>query len=55
MNMHAKDPVCGCTIDTTFTSRRHTFGDAEYYFCSDACMNRFLKEPSRYAGAPKST
>jgi len=50
MNMKAKDPVCGCSVDTTFTSRRHTFADMEYYFCSDACMSRFMTDPGRYTG-----
>ena len=48
MNMQAKDPVCGGSVDTTFTSRRHSHGGMEYYFCSDACMSRFLSEPDRY-------
>lgn len=47
--MKAKDPVCGCTVDTAFSSRRHTVGSTEYYFCSDACMSRFLNEPDRYS------
>ncbi len=55
MTMKAKDPVCGCTIDTTFTSRRHTFGSSQYYFCSDTCMTRFLTEPARYSGASQAT
>jgi Cu+-exporting ATPase len=55
MDMKAKDPVCGCTVDTMYSSRRHSFGDAEYYFCSDTCMSRFLSEPGRYAGGPSGT
>lgn len=48
MNMKAKDPVCGGVVDTTFTSRRHTYGDFEYYFCSDTCMSRFLADPGHF-------
>ena len=54
MNMKAKDPVCGCTVDTLFTSRRHAFGNSEYYFCSDTCMSRFLTEPRRYTEGSKA-
>jgi Cu+-exporting ATPase len=53
MNTKAKDPVCGCSVDTSFSSRRHTFGNTEFYFCSDACMSRFLNEPGRYAGSSR--
>ncbi|HVR85307.1 MAG TPA: YHS domain-containing protein [Planctomycetota bacterium] len=55
MNKKAKDPVCGSIVDTMFTSRRHSLGNAEYYFCSDACMSRFLTEPGKYAGTPGAT
>ena len=54
MNMKARDPVCGCSIEPVFTSRRHTFGNSEYYFCSDTCMTRFLTEPARYSGPAKA-
>jgi len=50
MNMKAKDPVCGCTIEPNPFSWRHTFGGYEFYFCSDACMTRFMGNPGRYAG-----
>lgn len=46
----ARDPVCGGLVETSFTSRRHHFGGSEYYFCSDACMSRFLGDPGRYSG-----
>jgi Cu+-exporting ATPase len=55
MNTKVKDPVCGSIVDTMFTSRRHSLGNAEYFFCSDACMSRFLSEPGRYAGSAKAT
>ena len=52
MSLHARDPVCGCSVETSFDSRRHYFGGSDYYFCSDTCMSRFLSEPSHYIGSP---
>ena len=48
MNLKVRDPVCGCTVEQTFTSRRYHFGGYEYYFCSDGCMSRFLSDPGQY-------
>lgn len=48
MKTNAKDPVCGTTVDRSFSSRRHFIGDVEYCFCSDACMTRFLSDPTPY-------
>ena len=48
MSSTMKDPVCGAPVDPTFTSRRHTIDDVEYYFCSDACMTRFMSDPVRF-------
>lgn len=48
MKTQAKDPVCGMRVDTSFSSRRHSIGDVEYHFCSDACMTRFLSDPGQY-------
>jgi Cu+-exporting ATPase len=54
MNTKDRDPVCGCTVETSLSSRRHVFGDRAYYFCSDACMTRFLDDPGEYAGRTRS-
>jgi YHS domain-containing protein len=52
MNMKARDPVCGGTVETTPNTRRHILGTYAYYFCSDGCMSRFMENPSLYAGRP---
>jgi Cu+-exporting ATPase len=52
--MKARDPICGCTVETTFTSRRHNIGGFEYYFCSDACMSQFLGDPGHYINSSKN-
>ncbi len=42
------DPVCGMAGDD---SRRAAYGGSEYYFCSTACQEEFLKNPAKYAAA----
>ena len=40
-----KDPICGMTVDeaTAF----HTERDGKtFYFCSDHCLQKFLKTPA---------
>lgn len=43
-----KDPVCGMTVaaDTPHTMEH---GGRNYVFCSAGCMEKFRKEPERYA------
>jgi Cu+-exporting ATPase len=55
MNMRTRDPVCGGSVESTFSVRRHHHGGFEYYFCSDACMTRFLENPGQYAGSSKGS
>ena len=55
MTMKKRDPVCGCSVDTSFSSRRHNHGGFEYYFCSDTCMGRFLEDPASYASPFKGS
>ena len=40
------DPVCGMTGDE---SRHAAYGGTNYYFCSTACRDEFLKNPAKYA------
>ncbi len=41
----AKDPVCGMTVeeDTAFHAERE---GKTFYFCSDACRQKFLSTPA---------
>lgn len=43
------DPVCGMAGDE---SRRVAYGGSDYYFCSIACRDEFLKNPLKYATNP---
>jgi Cu+-exporting ATPase len=45
----AIDPVCGMTVDPDHPGGGSApFAGRTYYFCHDACRERFVKEPERY-------
>jgi Cu+-exporting ATPase len=44
----AKDPVCGIMVDKDPRLSANYKGET-YYFCSKADMDKFKKEPERYA------
>jgi len=52
---HAKDPVCGMTVDPHTAKHRAEHDGHPYYFCSAGCRTKFLADPARYldpASAP---
>ncbi len=44
----AKDPVCGIMVDKDPNLSSNYKGET-YYFCSKADMDKFKKEPEKYA------
>src|SRR6185369_6114497 len=46
--MKIKDPICGMEIDPTaaFATREHM--GQTFYFCSQACVDQFDKDPHKY-------
>ena len=44
----AKDPVCGIMVDKDPNLSTNYKGET-YYFCSKADMDKFKKEPDKYA------
>jgi YHS domain-containing protein len=44
----AKDPVCGIMVDKDPKLSANYKGET-YYFCSKADMDKFKKEPEKYA------
>jgi YHS domain-containing protein len=44
----AKDPVCGLTVEKDPNLSTNYKGET-YYFCSKADMEKFKKEPEKYA------
>ena len=47
MDMNAKDPVCGMTVNPA-EAIHEVLNFQDYWFCSDECRNRFLVNPGRY-------
>lgn len=43
-----RDPVCGMQVDGTDAQTTVRHQDVSYGFCSQACADRFLADPSRY-------
>lgn len=48
-DIEAQDPVCGMKIRPAHAAAHAEYGGKTYYFCSDRCHDRFLREPARYA------
>ncbi len=44
-----KDVVCGMDIDPNTASAQMEYQGKSYYFCSDACHDKFMAEPQKYA------
>jgi YHS domain-containing protein len=43
-----KDPVCRMIVDSDTTKWRHKLGNKSFYFCSQACVEKFRAEPAKY-------
>lgn len=50
--MDLKDPVCGETLDAGVIRRASLFQGHEYFFCSDACQEKFLGHPEAFVRTP---
>src|SRR5487761_1155619 len=48
---YAIDPVCGMQVETDTAPARARHGGQAYYFCSDRCHERFVRQPERFVGA----
>lgn len=44
----AKDPVCNMDVDETKAAAKSEFKGNVYYFCSQICKEKFVKEPEKY-------
>jgi Cu+-exporting ATPase len=47
-----KDPVCGMQVDPQRAAGKAEHEGTTYYFCSKGCLERFVREPQRFLGAP---
>lgn len=48
----ARDPVCGMTVEPDAGTAHAEHAGMKYYFCSQGCCDKFVADPSRYAGGP---
>ncbi len=46
----AVDPVCHMPVAANPAALHETVGGRTFYFCSDACREKFTADPQRYAG-----
>ena len=46
-----KDPVCGMDVDPNKVKFHMEYKGHKYHFCSEACLNKFKKEPEKYLAA----
>jgi Cu+-exporting ATPase len=44
------DPVCGMKIDPAHAAGKADHGGRTYYFCNRSCLEKFQREPDRFAG-----
>jgi Cu+-exporting ATPase len=54
-SMTATDPVCGMKIARTDAAAATDYQGTVYYFCSQACHQRFLQAPEQYAVSPAAS
>jgi len=51
-NTHAKDPVCGMSVDPS-GAPSHEHGGETWYFCSQRCHDRFAADPESFLNPPQ--
>lgn len=42
------DPVCGARVKEDQVEVKAEYDRQTYYFCSEECRNKFLREPAKY-------
>ncbi|MGA9140573.1 MAG: YHS domain-containing protein [Methanocella sp.] len=45
----AKDPVCGMTVIKDSAPAKEMYKGHTFYFCSEACKEKFEQSPDKYA------
>jgi len=44
------DPVCGMEVDDQHSAGTSEYNNTTYYFCSQACKQKFDARPEQYTG-----
>jgi YHS domain-containing protein len=47
------DRVCGMNVDETTAGSKYEYKGETYYFCAEACKNKFSQDPEKYIGRSK--
>jgi YHS domain-containing protein len=45
-----RDPVCGMEVIPAAAAASEPYRGIDYYFCSRACKDKFVGDPSHYVG-----
>lgn len=45
---HAKDPVCGMSVDPATAAATREYNGTTYYFCNPGCAAKFEQNPTQY-------
>ena len=45
---HAKDPVCGMSVDPATAAATSEYNGTTYYFCNPGCAAKFEQNPTQY-------
>jgi Cu+-exporting ATPase len=48
------DPVCGMKISPEKAKHKADYNGNAYYFCSDGCFNKFIRNPTKYLNKPEN-
>lgn len=48
LDFSAKDPVCGMIIDPPQARGKARYQGDLYFFCSPACMQKFMASPAKF-------
>jgi Cu+-exporting ATPase len=43
------DPVCGMKVKKSEAKATYEYNGRDYYFCMEACKEKFVKDPEKYA------
>ena len=50
----ATDPVCGMQVDSDDAPATAEYEGKAYYFCSQACHDRFVADPAFFTDVPQA-
>ncbi|NIO09087.1 MAG: YHS domain-containing protein, partial [Deltaproteobacteria bacterium] len=45
-----QDPICGMDVNPGQATAKYDYAGKTYFFCCEHCLERFKKEPEKYAG-----